>query len=90
MDIDSILEDDLMDALENLGDLNNIEVSKEVIEPIINEEKIEESITEETPIVETTSLSSSISVESTNIDSIALLIKELLNNKTIEISIKIK
>ena len=99
MDIDSILEDDLLDALGGLGELDNNDLDTQNNESIIEEdipsisEKIEYediSSNEQTISDEIQNNTSSINIDSSNIDSIATLLKELLNNKTIEITIKIK
>jgi len=101
MDIDSILEDDLLDALGGISEVSTPDMEVEVPQAI--EEDIVESIPEtiqyeDISVDEPTDISnsispensSSISLDSSNIDSIASLLKELLNNKTIEITIKIK
>jgi hypothetical protein len=80
MDLDNILENDLIDAL---GDLNAI--STDTTEPVVDDITINETIVE--PTEEKTI---SINSASGNIDNIANLLKELLDNKTIEITIKIK
>ena len=101
MDIDSILENDLMDALGDMG--SSVNISEPVFEDISikknapkeidlisNEIEENNSYENENEIVNTNSNSNSINLDSSNIDSIASLLKELLNNKTIEITIKIK
>lgn len=93
MDIDEILEDDLIDALGNMGELANVEIKIPEITnvPLAVEEKIVDNVSEDvTEQTVSNNISSSVSIDSSNIDSIALLLKELLNNKTIEITIKIK
>ena len=76
MDIDSILEDDLLDALGGTSEVASS--NTDTIEPEIIKEEV------------VTDTSESINLDSSNIDTIASLLKELLNNKTIEITIKIK
>ena len=93
MDIDEILEDDLIDALGNMGELANVEIKIPEITnvPLAVEEKIVDNVSKDvTEQTVSNNISSSVSIDSSNIDSIALLLKELLNNKTIEITIKIK
>ena len=93
MDIDEILEDDLMDALGNIGELSNVEIKVPETSnvPLVEEDEIVDNMSKDvTEQTVSSNSTSSINIDSSNIDSIALLLKELLNNKTIEITIKIK
>ncbi|HFU75320.1 MAG TPA: hypothetical protein ENK66_03655 [Arcobacter sp.] len=85
MDIDNISENDLMNALGDLGssissdtqnESNTIEETRPVIEEI-------SSLSPETT-------NNTINVSSDSLDSLVPLLKELLANKTLEITIKIK
>lgn len=79
IDIDSILENDLMDALGDIENLPTVDVS------------VPEIVVEDEPIIETqTSTDQTMNIDNTNIDNIAQLIKDLLKDKTIEITIKVK
>jgi hypothetical protein len=73
VDIDNILEDDLIEALGDMGNSSNV--------PLVN--KTIDKTTEKSVV-------NINNIDDTNIDEIAKLLKELLNNKTIEISIKIQ
>ena len=85
MDIDNILEDDLIDALGELGVTKAPKSEVAVDSPSI--EEIDDITIDAEPATEQ---NINISSSSSNIDDIATLLKELLNNKTIEITIKIK
>lgn len=87
MDIDNISEEDLMDALNDISIEDSS--SDEKVEPIetiapvetkndVQEEKIE-SVKEST-----------LCIDGSSLDTLVPLLKELLQHKTIEISIKIK
>ncbi|MCK5293438.1 MAG: hypothetical protein KAJ49_02215 [Arcobacteraceae bacterium] len=88
IDLDNILEDDLMDALSDLGIMATSSPKVENSISNIDDITIPEPIIEEIKKVETQNIN--ISSFSSDIDNIAHLLKELLNNKTIEITIKIK
>lgn len=93
MDIDNISEEDLINALGDLSvgedfaaeqssDINiDMESSQTPLETL-EEENIEKPIQ--------TSNSETVELNSDSINSVATLLKELLKNKTIEITIKIK
>jgi hypothetical protein len=87
VDIDNILEDDLLDALSNLG--ATITTSPK-IEKVQEQENVSTEISEQDIKTEDKSIDANISLHSGNIDDIASLLKELLNNKSIEITIKLK
>jgi len=84
MDIDNISEEDLMDALNNTSIEDSSSNEKvETVTPVeikndVQEEKIE-SVKEST-----------LCLDGSSLDTLVPLLKELLQNKTIEISIKIK
>ena len=80
--IDEIFEDDLLMAL----DTQKSETFEKVEEEQINESNSKEDIVNENNLSDHNELV----INSTNIDDVTLLIKELLNNKTLELSIKIK
>jgi hypothetical protein len=86
MDIDNILEEDLMAALDGMDmtDVSSVEVSKP--EPKVEEKIVNESVEPQTPSIPDTS---SHTIEASSMD-IAALLKELLNNKSLEITIKLK
>jgi hypothetical protein len=91
MEIDNILEEDLMAALDGLdmSDMSTVTLpSKDEIKPTTTE-SIEENILENS--VETTpaTSTSSQSIDASNLDVVSLL-KELLNNKSLEITIRVK
>jgi len=90
IDIDNISEDDLLDALGSLG----IETtpSANLPETIDDIEDIQQIDSTSTNIENdsSTHTEQTISIDSSNIDNIANLFKELLNNKSIEITIKLK
>jgi len=77
--IDEIFEDDLLSALDT-----------EVTSPSIVKEDVNEDIKEKLNKKEDISISEELKINSNNIDDVTALIKELLNNKTLELSIKIK
>ena len=77
--IDEIFEDDLLSALDTEA------TSSSIVKEDVNED-IEEKLNKEDDI----SLSEELKINSNNIDDVTALIKELLNNKTLELSIKIK
>jgi len=77
--IDEIFEDDLLSALDT-----EVTTSSTIKEPI--SENIEEKSNKKDDI----SISEELKINSNNIDDVTALIKELLNNKTLELSIKIK
>lgn len=91
IDIENILEDDLMDALSSLGSLET--QTTKIINKAPSIEKIDD-ITIPEPSIDTNINSEvqniNLNSSSSNIDDIARLLKELLNNKTIEITIKLK
>jgi len=74
--LDEITEIDLLDALSNIDGID-VESSGETI-------KVTSSQKDETEQKHT------IEVDSSNMDSIASLLEQLMNNKTLEISIKVK
>lgn len=74
MELDSLNESDILSALEGLNE--------EVNTPSTLQKK--------TIIKESKTPTESITVEANNLDDISQLIKQLLNNKTLEISIRIK
>lgn len=93
MEIDDILEEDLLDVF------NDVAVKKTVSAKNIDtkkEDKVSHSVVvddfeklySEQPIQKKTS--KTLEINSENIDNVTVLLKELLNNKTIEITIKIK
>jgi hypothetical protein len=91
MEIDNILEEDLMAALDGLdmSDMSTVTLpSKDEIKPTTTE-SIEENILENS--VETTpaASTSSQSIDASSLDVVSLL-KELLNNKSLEITIRVK
>ena len=90
MDLDNILEDDLMDALSGMTTPSTsiTDIPKEEVTLDIDDITIPEPIVNDNVKIETQSVN--ISSSNSNIDDIASLLKELLNNKTIEITIKIK
>ena len=89
-DLDNILEDDLMDALGDLGSMVATSSDKGISseKPVIDDITIKEPIIKKN--VEAVSQSLNITASDSSIDNIANLLRELLNNKTIEITIKIK
>jgi len=78
--IDEIFEEDLLSALD--VDISDISSSNET-QNIEEEDNIDKITTE----IENTN---ELKIDSSNIDDVTALIKELLNNKTLELSIKIK
>jgi hypothetical protein len=89
MEIDNILEEDLMAALDGLdmSDMSTVTLpSKDEIKPTTTE-SIEENILENS--VETTPTASTQSIDASSLDVVSLL-KELLNNKSLEITIRVK
>ena len=77
--IDEIFEDDLLSALDT-----------EITAPSIVEEKLDEVVDQTLSLNDDISVTEELKINSNNIDDITTLIKELLNNKTLELSIKIK
>ena len=77
--IDDIFEDDLLSALDT-----------EVTTSSKSTEQIIDNIEEKSNKKEDISTSEELKINSNNIDDVTALIKELLNNKTLELSIKIK
>ncbi len=96
IDIDNILEDDMINALEGLDNFQPPEqqpLQEDVVQSdfVFNDDNIaQEELERET--VEETSVEDSqvISIDSSNIGEITQLFKELLNNKTLEITIRLK
>jgi len=85
--IDEIFEEDLLSALD--VDVSDISSSNSNESRNINEEiSIDETI-QENSIVDD-KITNELKIDSSNIDDVTALIKELLNNKTLELSIKIK
>ena len=82
MDLENISEEDLINALGDMS-LDTKPIEKKVTPQVTN---IPEELSE--PQIEKTS--SSIEIDSSSIDSLAMVLKELLQNKTIEITIKVK
>jgi RecJ-like exonuclease len=74
--LDEITETDILDALSNVDGID-VESSGETI-------KVTSSQKDETAQKHT------IEVDSSNMDSVASLLEQLMNNKTLEISIKVK
>jgi hypothetical protein len=75
-DIEDIIEDDLLNALDDTNINTTIASSNNILkDEIINDKKINKK---------------SIEINSNNMNDISELIKQLLNNKTLELSIKIK
>lgn len=93
MEIDDILEEDLLDIFNSFDGPKGTKVtlskneSVDELSDLLNE-PIKE--TKSQSILDESVISKPLSIDSSNIDSIASLLKELLNNKTIEITIKIK
>ena len=89
MELDSILEDDLMSALENFEttviDSSSKKTSVVEAEP---KEEIISTQAEQTNIETKPSLN--MEANSDNLNSIGKFLQELLNNKTLEITIKLK
>ena len=80
MDIEHILENEMINALEDLGDnysaqevvVNTpIEIKNDIIETIAKEEK-------------------TLNIDNSNIQDITNMLKELLNDNSLEITIKLK
>ncbi len=93
MEIDDILEEDLLDVFNDVAvkktvSTKNIDTKKEdkVSHSVVLDD-LEKSYSEQ-PMQKKTAKTLEINGE--NIDGITMLLKELLNNKTIEITIKIK
>jgi len=90
IDIDNISEDDLLDALGSLGvettPSSNLPETIDDIEDIQQIDNTPSTIEDDS----LTHTEQTISIDSSNIDNIANLFKELLNNKSIEITIKLK
>ena len=81
--IDEIFEDDLLSALDT-----EITIKNEKNDPIL--EKIESNELSTINTETSHKDSNELVINSSNIDDVTNLIKELLNNKTLELSIKIK
>lgn len=97
MEIDDILEEDLLDIFSgfevkktNNDDGNSDKKTKNNVSKDIEivEENFEELFNENRMQKETKS--KVLEIDSDNVENFSLLLKELLNNKTIEITIKIK
>lgn len=86
MDFDNISEDDLLNAL---GDMS-IDVKPSATTEETQVTNIPEELSNPEPISTQSSSATSLELNSGSIDAIAVLLKELMQNKTIEISIKIK
>ena len=82
MDIENISETDLMNALGDLGSSTSSIPKKEPEVDKITKDDIKEE--------KSSFLSEGVNISSESIESLIPLLKELLNNKTLEISIKIK
>ena len=80
MELDDILENEILEAL---SEIDNVTVTKET------QQTPTETISTTTK-EEVSQNSSSVNVDASSIDQIANLLKQLVNNKTIEITIKIK
>lgn len=95
MEIDDILEEDLLEIFSGLSvgkankSQNTNTKTKDTLsyDNGVNIDNFEE-VHNEQPIKKQTS--KALEINSENVDQFAILLKELLNNKTIEISIKIK
>jgi TATA-box binding protein (TBP) (component of TFIID and TFIIIB) len=97
MEIDDILEEDLLDIFnspetheKNISTKSNKDTKNDYKTAI---EKFQDNVEIEdysTSMNIDNITSSSIVIDSQNIDNIGMILKELLNNKTIEITIKIK
>jgi hypothetical protein len=96
VEIDDILEEDLLDVFSgfelnktnNIGSDNN-KIKNHVSQNIEIEEEDLETVCNEKPIQKQTT-SKVLEIGSHNVEDFSALLKELLNNKTIEITIKIK
>jgi len=80
--IDEIFEDDLLNALGSEKSEKLEESQPKEIEEVSSEEIVADEVTEFN--------NEELHINSNNIDDVTKLIKELLNNKTLELSIKIK
>jgi hypothetical protein len=94
VEIDDILEEDLL-SIFNVFEVNNSTnkqtVKKASVKESLGEVFIEENFNDKVENQATQkSVGKVLEIDSQNVESFALLLKELLNNKTIEISIKIK
>lgn len=90
MEIEDILEEDLLEVFsefESQKEIKKVPNEKINREKEINIDPIEENFAFEKAPVKGGKI---LEIDSSNVDSFALLLKELLNNKTIEITIKLK
>lgn len=91
MDIDNISEDDLLSALGDLSIGDSSLEKEEISLPAMGmESEFNNEPLETLNNAAVSSKTSTIDINSESFDSVAMLLKELLNNKTIEITIKIK
>ncbi len=96
MEIDDILEEDLLDIFDSFDSsktINTIALKKEsrsdeLFDNDFLDQPIDQIVSQS--LKNENGASKSFSMDSGNIDTLASLLKELLNNKTIEITIKIK
>ena len=93
MELDSILENDLIDALEDLGSQDISSSSKEDVQIAVKQEpQIKSELFEDPSKDLNDNLQNNISLETNGSDlsCITKLLQELLSNKTLEITIKVK
>ncbi len=93
MEIDDILEEDLLEIFSDIsvGKVTKIQnTSKKVEDTVSYESSLDIDNFKESHSKQPIRTSKSLEINSQNVDQFAILLKELLNNKTIEISIKIK
>ena len=94
MEIDDILEEDFLSIFNSFESSDNGKVKDTKIAEPKGEKSVELELDEDFQIEEPESVqrpsTKVLEIDSSNVDNFALLLKELLNNKTIEISIKIK
>jgi len=90
MELDNILEDDLISALENFetAEVDSTKEEIKVVETKAEEKVVPNQIIEQTNNKAEPSLN--LEASNNNLNSIGKFLQELLNNKTLEITIKLK
>jgi hypothetical protein len=91
MEIDDILEEDLLSAFSGFESKKEtkkaLQVERTIAEDFSIERDENKEVLHKEPKQNTTK---TLEIDSSNVDNFAFILKELLNNKTIEITIKLK
>jgi len=94
--LDQLIESDILDALGEENPNSDIDINKENSSEIVIEDAVEEAlelmgcVDEDIELQEMKSKEKEINIINASSNDLASLLSQLLNNKTIEITIKIK